>query len=185
MRGDYFSDEEKDRNFDYYEKITVRDSSLSACTQAIIAAEVGHLDLAYDYYGEAALMDLDDREQNTRDGVHIASLAGAWLGAVAGWGGMRDHDGKLTFAPRLPEAITRVAFRILYAGRSLRVDVTTKDTTYELLEGEPFEISHDGEALTVSADKKQVRKTAVIPRRHPAPEQPPGRAPQRRTAEQR
>ena len=106
VRGDFFSDEDKDRNFDYYEKITVRDSSLSACTQAIIAAEVGHLALAYDYYGEAALMDLEDREQNTRDGVHIASLAGAWLGAVAGWGGMRDHDGKLTFAPRLPEAIT-------------------------------------------------------------------------------
>ncbi len=185
VRGDFFSDEDKDRNFDYYEKITVRDSSLSACTQAIIAAEVGHLALAYDYYGEAALMDLEDREQNTRDGVHIASLASAWLGAVAGWGGMRDHDGKLAFAPRLPEAITRVAFRILYAGRSLRVDVTTNETSYELLEGEPFEISHDGEALTVSGDKKQVRKTAVIPRRHPTPEQPAGRAPQRRTPEQR
>ena len=78
-RGDAFTDEEKARDFAYYEALTVRDSSLSACTQAVIAAEVGHLDLAYDYFGEAALMDLHDLEHNTRDGVHIASLAGAWI----------------------------------------------------------------------------------------------------------
>ena len=93
---------EKERNFDYYERLTVRDSSLSACTQAVMAAEVGHLDLAYDYFAEAALMDLDDLEHNTKDGIHIASLAGTWIAAVAGFGGMRDHGGQLTFSPRLP-----------------------------------------------------------------------------------
>ena len=84
VRTDAFTAEQKARNFDYYEPLTVRDSSLSACTQAVIAAEVGHLDLAYDYLGEAALMDLDDLEHNTRDGLHIASLAGAWIALVAG-----------------------------------------------------------------------------------------------------
>ena len=78
-RGDAFSDEEKARDFAYYEALTVRDSSLSACTQAVIAAEVGHLELAYDYFGEAALVDLHDLGGNTHDGVHIASLAGAWM----------------------------------------------------------------------------------------------------------
>ncbi len=101
--GDAFTAEEKARNFAYYEGLTVRDSSLSACTQAVMAAEVGHLELAYDYFGEAALMDLDDLEHNTRDGIHIASLAGTWIAAVGGFGGMRDHDGELSFAPRLPE----------------------------------------------------------------------------------
>ena len=71
----------------------MRDSSLSACTQAVMAAEVGHLDLAFDYLGEAALMDLRDLENNTRDGVHIASLAGAWMALVAGFGGLRHEDG--------------------------------------------------------------------------------------------
>ena len=71
--GDAFTDEEKARDFAYYEALTVRDSSLSACTQAVIAAEVGHLELAYDYFGETALMDLHDLEHNTRDGLHIAS----------------------------------------------------------------------------------------------------------------
>ncbi len=80
-----------------------------------MAAETGHLDLAYDYLGEAALMDLHDLEHNTRDGLHIASLAGSWLALVAGFGGFRDHDGVLTFAPRLPPGLGRLAFRIRVA----------------------------------------------------------------------
>ena len=75
------------------------------------------MDLAYDYFAEAALMDLEDLEHNTRDGVHIASLAGTWLVAVAGFGGMRDHFGKLTFRPRLPDALTRLQFRLMFRGR--------------------------------------------------------------------
>ena len=123
LRGDAFTDEQKARNFEYYEGLTVRDSSLSACTQAVLAAEVGHLDLAYDYLAEAALLDLDDLEHNTRDGLHIASLAGAWIGAVAGFGGMRDHDGVLSFMPRLPHALSRLAFRLAFRGRRLLVEI--------------------------------------------------------------
>ena len=67
-----------------------------------LAAEVGYLELAHSYVREAAFMDLEDLEHNTRDGLHIASLAGAWLGMVCGFGGLRDHDGQLAFAPRLP-----------------------------------------------------------------------------------
>src|SRR5205814_708930 len=119
--GDAFTDEEKAADFAYYEPLTVRDSSLSACTQAVVAAEVGHLDLAYAYFGEAALMDLHDIEHNTRDGVHIAALAGAWLAAVAGFGGMRDHDGFLSFAPRLPPRLERLAFGLRFRGRVLKV----------------------------------------------------------------
>src|SRR5205814_6976018 len=140
VRGDAFDDEQKARDFAYYEALTVRDSSLSAATQAVIAAEVGHLELAYDYCGEAALMDLRDLEHNTRDGVHIASLAGAWTAAVAGFGGMRDHDGVLAFAPRLPARLQRLAFRLLFRGRRLRVEVTRKQATYTLVEGGPLEV---------------------------------------------
>src|SRR5262249_13055338 len=88
LRGDGLTEEQKARNFAYYERLTVRDSSLAAGTQAVLAAEVGHTQLAYDYLGEAALMDLDDLEHNTRDGLHMASLAGAWIAVVAGLGGM-------------------------------------------------------------------------------------------------
>jgi alpha,alpha-trehalose phosphorylase len=177
--ADAFSPEQKARNFAYYELLTVRDSSLSACTQAVIAAEVGQLELAYDYFAEAALMDLEDLEHNTRDGVHIASLAGSWIAAVAGFGGMRDHDGELRFAPRLPDALTRLAFRLEFRGRRLLVEVEPQRARYSLLDGEPLEISHHGERLTVDAQRPEVRTlpAATISERLL---QPRGRAPARR-----
>jgi alpha,alpha-trehalose phosphorylase len=181
-RGDAFTDEEKARDFAYYEALTVRDSSLSACTQAVIAAEVGHLELAYDYFGEAALMDLHDLEHNTRDGVHIASLAGSWIAAVAGFGGMRDHDGKLSFAPRLPARLERLSFRLLFRGRRLKVEVTTAKATYTLLDGEPLQIGHHGKELTISRAGPVTRTIPPAPER-PTPSQPAGRAPARRSGD--
>ena len=177
--GDAFSEEQKARNFAYYEALTVRDSSLSACTQAVMAAEVGQIELAYDYLAEAALMDLDDLEHNTRDGLHIASLAGAWIGVVAGLGGMRDHSARLSFMPRLPEAVTRIAFRLIFRGRRLAVEVRPDEATYRLLQGEPLEIAHYEEAAKLAAESPLVRPIPPAPAR-PAPEQPAGRAPARR-----
>jgi alpha,alpha-trehalose phosphorylase len=177
--GDAFTPEQKARDFEYYEALTVRDSSLSASTQAVVAAEVGHLELAYDYFGEAALMDLHDVEHNTSDGLHIASLAGAWIAAVAGFGGMRDHDGKLTFSPRLPARLERLAFRLMFRGRRLQVETTKTHATYTLLDGAPLEIAHHGKALTVSVDGPQTEAIPPMPARR-SPAQPPARAPARR-----
>src|SRR5215217_9243838 len=132
LRGDAFSPEAKTRDFEYYEALTVRDSSLSAFVQAVVAAEVGYLDLAYDYFGEAALLDLADLHHNTRDGVHLASLAGAWIAAVAGFGGMRDHGGSLAFAPQLPQRLSRLAFRLCFRGRRIQVTVDHRQARYTL-----------------------------------------------------
>ena len=180
LRGDAFSAQQKARNFAYYEALTVRDSSLSACTQAVIAAEVGHLELACDYFAEAGLMDLDDLNHNTRDGLHIASLAGAWIVAVAGFGGMRDHGGALSFAPRLPRRLTRLAFGICFAGRRLRVEVTHAEARYSLLEGPPLQITHHGQAITVTTDELHGWPIPEITPDGEPPRQPYGRAPTRR-----
>ena len=181
-RGDAFSDEEKAKDFAYYEALTVRDSSLSACTQAVIAAEVGHLELAYDYFVEAALLDLDDLEHNTRDGLHIASLAGTWIAAVAGFGGMRDHDDKLSFAPRLPAQLKRIAFRLLFRGRRLKVEFTTTETVYTLLDGNSLEIDHHGKTIRLSPHEPVTQPVPSIAER-PTPKQPHGRAPRRRASD--
>ena len=182
LRGDAFTGEEKARDFAYYEPLTVRDSSLSACTQAVIAAEVGHLELAYDYFSEAALMDLADIEHNVRDGVHMASLAGAWLAAVAGFGGMRDHDGELTFGPRLPEALHRLTFRLVYRGRRLKVDVRHQEAVYTLLEGDALVVAHHGERLRLEVDRPVAREIVPLEPISPRPRQPPGREPTRRVS---
>jgi alpha,alpha-trehalose phosphorylase len=179
MCGSQFTAEQKARNFDYYEPLTVRDSSLSACTQAVIAAEVGHLSLAFDYLGEAALMDLQDLEHNTSDGLHIASLAGAWVALVGGFAGLRHWAGQVSFAPRLPEGLNRLAFSLLLRGQRLRVEITQASARYLLAEGEPIKISHHGTALTVEAGKPQRRRIPEAPVR-PQPSQPKGREPARR-----
>ena len=176
LRPDAFTPEQKRRNFDYYEAITVRDSSLSPCTQAVIAAEVGHLDLAYDYLAEAAFMDLQDREHNTKDGLHIASLAGAWTALVSGFGGMRVTNGQLCFAPKLPPGIVGLSFRMRYRGRIVLVSVHDQASTYSLLQGDPLEIRHYGEPATISDKELTLDAPARVPL--PPPTQPPGRVPQ-------
>ena len=179
LRTDAFTPEQKARNFAYYEPLTVRDSSLSACTQAVIAAEVGQLDLAHDYLAEAALMDLRDVEHNTSDGVHMASLAGAWMALVAGFGGMRAGAGALAFSPRLPGGITELKFRLRYRGRKLRVTINSERARYELLEGDPLPVVHHGKEFELG--KKAAQHDIPTVQAGPRPEQPPGRAPFRRT----
>jgi alpha,alpha-trehalose phosphorylase len=180
-RSDAFTAEEKSRNFDYYEALTVRDSSLSASTQSVIAAEVGQLDLALDYLGEAALMDLDDLEHNTMDGVHIASLAGTYMALIGGFAGLRLQGRAVRFAPRLPDGITRLAFTVLLRGRRLRVEIKPDAARYLLMGGEPLEISHHGTALTLTAGEPAVEPVpAATPRARPR--QPAGREPARRLA---
>jgi alpha,alpha-trehalose phosphorylase len=181
LRGEAFTPEQKARNFAYYEPLTVRDSSLSASTQAVLAAEVGQLQLAYDYLGEAALMDLDDLEHNTRDGLHIASLAGAWTALVAGFGGMRLHNGTLSFVPRLPEGITRLAFHIMFRGCRLRVEVRATEATYRLLDGSPLVVRHHGEEILLPVEGAVTRSIPPM-KAGPRPTQPPGRAPTPRGA---
>ncbi|MFI6932067.1 glycoside hydrolase family 65 protein [Streptomyces sp. NPDC050287] len=172
-----FHDEEQiARNFAYYEPLTVRDSSLSACVQAVVAAQSGHLDLAYAYTAEAALMDLADLEQNTRDGLHIASLAGSWTALVAGFGGLRRDGDSLRFAPRLPDRFSRLAFTLQVLGRRLRVEIGPDKATYTLVSGAPLTIRHHRAPLTVNGDGPVVR--AIPPQAtRPTPEQPPHRSP--------
>ncbi len=173
--GDRFTWEEKARAFAHYEPLTVRDSSLSACVQAIVAAETGHLELAYDYLGEAALVDLHDLHHNTKDGLHGASLAGGWLALVCGFGGFRDHDGVLSFAPRRAPGLKRLSFRLCVRGVILTVTVADGRATYA---GEGLTIVHEGEEIALGADPV-TRDLATFDA--PAPvHQPKHRAPRRR-----
>ncbi|MFG3024281.1 glycoside hydrolase family 65 protein [Streptomyces sp. NPDC048254] len=176
--GPYFDEEHIARNFAYYEPLTVRDSSLSACCQAVVAAQAGHLTLAHAYTAEAALMDLDDLEHNTRDGLHIASLAGTWMALVAGFGGMRHYDDGARFAPRLPERLRRLAFNLQLRGSRLRVEIGADKATYTLLDGPPLTVHHHGEPVTVGTDSPAVRAVPPV-RPGPTPQQPPHRAPTR------
>jgi alpha,alpha-trehalose phosphorylase len=177
-----FTPEQKARNVDYYERRMVRDSSLSACSQAVMCAEVGHLELAHDYAFEAALIDLHDLHSNTRDGLHMASLAGAWMALVNGFGGLRDDEGVLSLDPQLPDSFSRLCFRLNWQEYRLTVSVTHKDVTYTLRDGPDGElkIRHAGEDLVLNSNEPL---TITIQEREPLlprPPQPPGREPMHR-----
>lgn len=179
LHGEAFTAAQKRRNLVYYEPLTVRDSSLSAGTQAVLAAEVGDIALAYDYLAEAVLLDHHDSAHNTADGLHLAALAGGWSAVINGLAGTREHGARLSFAPRLPEGIERIAFPLAFRGRRLRVEITPASAAYVLESGAALEVEHWGTALTVGPGEPTL---APIPEPGSVPvlRQPPGRAPERR-----
>jgi alpha,alpha-trehalose phosphorylase len=146
-----FSREQKRRNFDYYDPLTTGDSSLSPCIQSIIAADLGYEDKAVEYFRNAALMDLADVAGNTADGVHVASAGGVWMAAVYGFGGLRDSDGALAFEPRLPQTWDGLHFPLQWRGQRIDVDVGHDEVVYELADGDPLTITHQGEQIELKA----------------------------------
>jgi trehalose/maltose hydrolase-like predicted phosphorylase len=122
--------------FDYYEPLTVHDSSLSACTWAILAAELGLMTSALDYFREGARLDLDDLHGNASHGAHMAAMAGTWLGLVWGFGGLRiADDGMLRLRPVLPAGWQGYHFTLQWRERLLSVAVTACGVVYELRRG--------------------------------------------------
>jgi alpha,alpha-trehalose phosphorylase len=145
LLGDEFSKEQKRRNFDYYDPLTTGDSSLSACVQSIIAAEIGNQRQALEYFEYALLMDLADVAGNASDGVHIASAAGVWSSLVFGFGGVRDFDGRLSFGPNLPRVWNALEFSLRFRDRQVRVQLSHDEERYLIDEGTPLTIAIRGE----------------------------------------
>ncbi|HIW89387.1 MAG TPA: glycoside hydrolase family 65 protein [Candidatus Ligilactobacillus excrementipullorum] len=137
---DRFTPEEKRRNFDFYEPLTVHESSLSAATHAVLAADLHKEEKAFEMYSRTARLDLDNYNNDTEDGLHITSMTGSWLAIVQGFAGMRVKDDQLRLAPFVPQEWTGYQFRLNFRGRLLEVVVDKKGTKLSLLQGEPLEV---------------------------------------------
>ena len=145
LQGLYFFEDQYDvatirENFDFYEPMTVHESSLSPCVHVILASKLGYKQKAYDFYLRTARLDLDDYNNDTEDGCHITSMAGTWLSVTKGFGGMRVKKGKLAFDPFLPEQWKSYSFRLEFRGRVIKVKVSKDKTETSLESGEPMEI---------------------------------------------
>ncbi|MCF7915576.1 MAG: beta-phosphoglucomutase [Spirochaetaceae bacterium] len=151
LQGDRFGIAEKKRDFDYYDRLTTGDSSLSACVQSVIAAEVGYDEVAYDYFTRTARIDLDNVNGNVRDGLHTAAMAGTWTSIVYGFAGMRDYDGMLSFNPHLPKQWNRLTFNLNIRTTLLEVAITHNEVAYTLKEGQSLALVHEGGSHTVYA----------------------------------
>ena len=149
LQGNHFTDEEKLADFEYYDPLTTGDSTLSAVVQAILAAEVGYQDLALQYFAQSIFVDLGDLHHNAADGVHVASAGGVWTALVAGFGGMRDHYGELSFDPRLPEAWPSLSYTLHWQGTEVKVRITRDAMTVDAAGGDPVTFSVRGASVTV------------------------------------
>lgn len=163
LMGEEVSAAQKRRDFDYYEPLTVHDSSLSASTWAILAAELGLLGSALDYFREGARLDLDDLHGNASHGAHMAAMAGTWLSLVWGFGGLRiAGDGTLHLRPVLPPGWQGYHFSVQWRDRLLKVSVSASGVRYELRRGAAMTVRHDGVSIAVSADTALLRPLPAI-----------------------
>jgi len=137
---DDFSVETIRKNFDFYEPMTVHESSLSPCVHVILASRLGYKTEAYDLYLRTARLDLDDYNNDTEDGCHITSMAGTWMSVVKGFGGMRIKDGKLSFHPFIPEGWNFYSFRLEFRDRVIKVNISKDSTETTLVSGDPLDI---------------------------------------------
>ncbi len=157
LLGDQFDRDQKRRDYAYYEAVTTHDSSLSACIFSILAVENGDLEKGYDYFMKTARTDLDDHKGNTKDGIHAANMAGAWMCVVNGFGGLRQKDGRLSLNPQLPPGWTRLTFRVTFRDRLILVDAARGasgeiQTSLELLEGDPVEVRLGGRMVNLERE---------------------------------
>ncbi|MEH7076395.1 glycoside hydrolase family 65 protein [Neobacillus drentensis] len=127
-------------SFNYYEKITTHDSSLSSCVFSIMASKLGYKQKAYDYFIETARLDLDNTHGNTKDGLHMANMGGTWLAIVYGFAGLRVKENGISFQPALPEKWQGYRFKVKYQGRKLQIEIDATETKITLLNGSALAI---------------------------------------------
>jgi maltose phosphorylase len=158
LQGIYFFEDDFDtetikRNFDFYEPMTVHESSLSPCVHVILASKLGYEEKAYEMYLRTSRLDLDDYNNDTEDGCHITSMAGTWLSVIKGFGGMRIKNDTLHFNPYIPKKWKSYSFRIEFRGRVVKIKVTGQRVETTLVSGDPFEIRINNEAVSLSHNK--------------------------------
>jgi alpha,alpha-trehalose phosphorylase len=151
LLGNEFSLDEKRRAFDYYDPLTTGDSSLSACVQSILAAEIGYEEKALEYFRYALFMDLADVSGNVVDGAHVASTGGVWMSLTYGFGGLRDYDGELSFDPRLPKSWKSLRFSLRFRQRNVLVHITHDELILSMTSGDPLTISVRGKPVELRA----------------------------------
>jgi maltose phosphorylase len=155
--GSEFDLPTKRKNFEYYEARCIHESSLSPGVHSILAAELGNMDMATEFFRYMARLDLDNYNLNTEQGLHITAMSGVWLNVVNGFGGMRTDGPVLSFAPVLPKEWNGYSFRIVYKGAKFEVKVDRGGATFTLLEGPAVSIDVYGNRTRLGAEPVTVK----------------------------
>ncbi len=147
-----FDDETIKKHFDFYEPFTVHESSLSPCVHSILAAKIDRTDKAYEMYLRTSRLDLDDYNHEVHEGLHITSMAGTWLSIVQGFGGMRNFDGQLSFAPQIPKQWESYSFKINFRGATLKIFKDQQGSKFTNESETPVDILVHGKKITIASN---------------------------------
>lgn len=128
------------RSFEYYEKITTHDSSLSTCVFSMVASRLNMRDKGCFYFGDSAKIDLENTHNNTKYGIHAANMGGSYMAIVYGFAGVRIKENGISIAPFLPPGWDGYEFKIRYRGRQIKISVLKNEARVELVEGNQFAI---------------------------------------------
>jgi maltose phosphorylase len=130
-----FSPETKKVNYNYYEPRCIHESSLSPSIHSILATELGKKEQAYDFFKFSTRLDLDNYNRNTAEGLHLTSIAAAWMNIVYGFGGMRSDGEVLAFNPSIPEQWNEFGFKLVYHDSILNVKIDSGHAEFKILKG--------------------------------------------------
>jgi maltose phosphorylase len=144
------------RHFDFYEPLTVHESSLSSCVHTVLAARIERPDKAYEMYLRTSRLDLDDYNNDTEDGLHITSMGGTWMAFVIGFGGVRAYDGKLHINPIIPDGWTGYSFKLNFRGSHLLIKVEKGNIEISNLSEKIVTINVKSKDIVVEAKSKQI-----------------------------
>jgi maltose phosphorylase len=161
LQGLYFFEERFDqdtirRNYDFYEPMTVHESSLSACIHSIMAAKLGDEKRSYEFYLSASRLDLDDYNSDTDEGLHVTSMGGTWMAIIQGFGGMRLRNNMLSFSPFIPEKWESFAFKIIFRNHLLNIAIDKANVSIFNEANQPLEVKIYNEVYTIDANSKVV-----------------------------
>ncbi|MFD2922840.1 glycoside hydrolase family 65 protein [Halobacillus naozhouensis] len=141
-------------SYNYYEKITTHDSSLSTCVFSMMAAKLGDLEKAFHYFGDSARLDLDNMHGNTKDGLHMANMAGSFMAIVFGFAGLRIKENGLHFTPKLPEQWSDYSFHVHGQGQLISACVTSQYMRLKLIDANrPVEVHVNGLHYRIKPDE--------------------------------
>ena len=131
LQGLYFFESDFDlstikENINYYEPFTVHESSLSPCIHSILFSLIKDEEKAYEMYLRTARLDLDDYNNEVKEGLHITSMAGTWLSIVEGFAGLRVTRNGLILNPILPKKWKFYSFNIVYKNQRVYFKIHKK-----------------------------------------------------------
>jgi maltose phosphorylase len=123
----------KKKNYEYYEPRCSHESSLSPAVHSIMAAEIGRLDEAEEFFSYATRIDLDDYNRDTHQGLHVTSMASSWMNIVYGFGGLRSDGDLLVFNPVMIKKWKSYSFRVLYKGVVISAVISGHSAVFRII----------------------------------------------------